>query len=54
MRLILINNTDEDLTEAHILGRTIFEGNKSIINKDKTIKKEVILIKDIKKAALCW
>jgi ribosome maturation factor RimP len=24
-----------------------------IINKDKTIKKEVILIKDIKKAALC-
>jgi ribosome maturation factor RimP len=32
------------------------EDNKlflDIINKDKTIKKEVILIKDIKKAALC-
>ena len=30
MRMIVINNTDEDMHDVHILGRTIFAGNKSI------------------------
>ena len=35
MKLVLINNTDEELSDVHILGRTIFAGNKSIIgNQD--------------------
>lgn len=32
MRMILINNTEEDMNDVHILGRTIFTGNKSIID----------------------
>lgn len=32
MRMMLINNTDENMSDVHILGRTIFEGNKDIIN----------------------
>ena len=34
MRLVIINNTDEDMHDVHILGRTIFEGNKSIIKNE--------------------
>lgn len=32
MKMILINNTDEEMNDVHILGRTIFSGNKSIID----------------------
>lgn len=32
MKMILINNTDEVMNDVHILGRTIFNGNKEIIN----------------------
>ena len=32
MRMVLINNTDEELKDVSILGRTMFSGNKSIIN----------------------
>ena len=34
MRMVLINNTDEELKDVSILGRTMFSGNKSIINED--------------------
>lgn len=32
MKMILINNTEEEMNDVHILGRTIFSGNKSIVN----------------------
>ncbi len=32
MKMIVINNTNEELSDVHILGRTIFDGNKSIIS----------------------
>ncbi len=35
MRMILINNTDEEMNNVHILGRTIFNGNKDIINNQE-------------------
>ena len=31
MNMIVINNTDEDMEDVHILGRTIFTGNKSVV-----------------------
>ncbi len=34
MKMILINNTDEEMNNVHILGRTMFEGNKSIIDEE--------------------
>ncbi|MCI8290944.1 MAG: DUF11 domain-containing protein [Clostridia bacterium] len=34
MKMILINNTDEEMNNVHILGRTIFNGNKDIINNE--------------------
>ena len=34
MRMVLINNTDEELKDVSILGRTMFSGNKSIINEE--------------------
>lgn len=34
MKMILINNTDEEMNDVHILGRTIFNGNKDIINNE--------------------
>ncbi len=34
MKMIVINNTDEDMEDVHILGRTIFTGNKSIIDDE--------------------
>ena len=34
MKMILINNTDEEMHDVHILGRTIFDGNKSIISNE--------------------
>ena len=30
MKMIVINNTDEDMKNVSILGRTIFNGNKAI------------------------
>ena len=35
MQMLVINNTDEDLETTHILGRTIFNGNKSIITNEE-------------------
>ncbi len=35
MKLIVINNTDEELRDVSILGRTIFSGNKSIISVEE-------------------
>lgn len=32
MKMIVINNTNEELSDVHILGRTIFDGNKSIVS----------------------
>ena len=32
MKMIVINNTDEELSDVHILGRTIFDGNKYIVS----------------------
>lgn len=32
MKMILINNTDEEMHDVHILGRTIFDGNKSVVS----------------------
>lgn len=34
MKMILINNTDEEMHDVHILGRTIFDGNKSIVSNE--------------------
>lgn len=34
MKMILINNTDEEMHDVHILGRTIFDGNKSIVSSE--------------------
>lgn len=49
MKMILINNTDEEMNDVHILGRTIFSGNKSIIdgealgtNQDAPMVSEII------------
>lgn len=35
MKMVLINNTDEQMKDVHILGRTIFSGNKEIISGDE-------------------
>ena len=35
MKMILINNTNENMNDVHILGRTIFAGNKDIINNSE-------------------
>lgn len=35
MKMVLINNTDEQMNDVHILGRTIFSGNKSIISGEE-------------------
>lgn len=35
MKMILINNTTENMNDVHILGRTIFAGNKDIINNSE-------------------
>lgn len=35
MKMILINNTNENMNDVHILGRTIFAGNKDIINNNE-------------------
>ena len=34
MKMLLINNSDEEFNNVRILGRTIFDGNKSIISKE--------------------
>ena len=35
MKMIVINNTNSDMNNVHILGRTIFSGNKSVITKEE-------------------
>lgn len=35
MKMILINNTDEEMHDVHILGRTIFDGNKGIVSDEQ-------------------
>ncbi len=35
MKMVLINNTDEEMNNVHILGRTIFSGNKSIVSGEE-------------------
>ena len=48
MKMILINNTDEEMEDVHILGRTIFSGNKAIIDgEDLGTNQEAPMISEI-------